>query len=869
MRRILSVAAGIGCLFLLLSRMTMAQSGCTSLYNPGAGWEIEMCATDPNVPATMDVFLDGSSYGRAAFIRIYHQSEHDPGSPQIAVIYASAFIRLKQNADPQPPIPFGSSFILGPAYWADGAYYHNPQLTRLEIDTGALPGGPLRLRAQGSNHDFDVAYELTLPEPEDELTRLHVSQRYTATVPIAIDPGRRATAEGFKLVQISSMFINEEGSCAGGHTGCHDSDAARFIGVDLARRQVAFSTLSPPSFIFSTPVPLGNTWLDALHGDDQGWQGNTPNVRIVLDALPEEHTVTPQGWITSTNDPNDDNAGLWLHDDGPASTEWKAGQSGRVSYWLLAQDDPPEPWATLGLRDGLTFLDFEGSDACVFVHNPAQGTGGSAGRIAGYQDTALQLDYDLGNADGNWAQLRCDFDPPLDLSAYDHLRFDWRGDPAAANSLEVALVNPGEGGGEHIFARGYNHLSHRPWWGQLVVPFSFLQGWAEGSSFDPGQVSAFFVSVVKDGDDEGGAGRFAVDNVNAFNVRSRTVPDSFATTEENAAAAAMAATWLAGQQQPSGLLKSWAEEANDTAHIYDQALALLVFIQEGMWDEADALASGLATAQNGDGSWYKSYDAGNGALPCIHCHKWEGDIAWAVYALSRYLALGGTDPEARAARDGAAAWLAGRIDADNGCLVIDHTEGTIDAWWALQAAGAAYRRQARGLERCLLTIYWDDEMGRFKGGMSWQQPYLDNQTWGAAFLKAVGEEEKARRALSYAWEVLLLPAQGGQLFGLAGQAGPWAVWNEGTAQYVAVGGAGAGDLRQELLAQQRADGAMPGGPDPFSGGGVWITEWHGVAPTAWLAFGLAGGPLRPSPVFWGYLPMVARSSAGGGATISW
>jgi hypothetical protein len=32
---------------------------------------------------------------------------------------------LKQNADPTPPIPFGSSFILGPAYWPDeSTYYH-------------------------------------------------------------------------------------------------------------------------------------------------------------------------------------------------------------------------------------------------------------------------------------------------------------------------------------------------------------------------------------------------------------------------------------------------------------------------------------------------------------------------------------------------------------------------------------------------------------------------------------------------------------------------------------------------------------------------------------------------------------------------
>lgn len=145
-----------------------------------------------------------------------------------------------------------------------------------------------------------------------------------------------------------------------------------------------------------------------------------------------------------------------------------------------------------------------------------------------------------------------------------------------------------------------------------------------------------------------------------------------------------------------------------------------------------------------------------------------------------------------------------------------------------------YDKEAQGIKRCLLTAYWDEEMGRFKGGKSWWQPYLDNQTWGAAFLQAIDREESARRALSYAREVLLLPAQGGQLFGFDGQGGPWSVWNEGTAQYVALGGAGANDLLLELLAQQHEDGAMPAAPHDFTGGGVWASRWHGVAPTAWL-----------------------------------
>jgi len=372
-------------------------------------------------------------------------------------------------------------------------------------------------------------------------------------------------------------------------------------------------------------------------------------------------------------------------------------------------------------------------------------------------------------------------------------------------------------------------------------------------------VSAFFVSVVKDPvDDAGGQGRLAIDNLNATDVISRTVPVTFETVTTNVTASRAAVNWLATQQQAIGLLKSWQEESVCTAHTYDQALALLVFSREKRWSEADALVEGLAQAQNGDGSWYKSYDCNDSGYTCVHCHKWEGDIAWAVYALSRYIALGGIHPQAVTARNQAAGWLKTRINPVDGCLLIDHTEGTLDAWWALQAAGPEYRNEADRIKTCLLTYYWDENMGRFKGGRNWWQPYLDNQTWGAAFLKAVGEEEKARRALSYAREVLVLPAQGGQLLGFDGQAGPWSVWNEGTGQYVAVGGEGADDFLLELLAQQRADGAMPGSPDEFSGGGVWTARWHGVAPTAWLYNALNSERFHPG-IFSLYLPLVLNT----------
>jgi hypothetical protein len=179
-----------------------------------------------------------------------------------------------------------------------------------------------------------------------------------------------------------------------------------------------------------------------------------------------------------------------------------------------------------------------------------------------------------------------------------------------------------------------------------------------------------------------------------------------------------------------------------------------------------------------------------------------------------------------------------------------------------------HAKEADQIKNCLLNNYWDEELGRFKGSWdktvpgSWKV-YLDNQTWGAAFLRAIGQNDQALRALSYARDVLREPAQGGQLFGLDGNAGPWSVWNEGMAQYIVAGGSGANDLLSELLAQQeRVDalaGSLAGGPDDFNGGAVWTTHWHGVAPTAWLYNALCGEPFQLGS------PSLCSSSMGSGS----
>lgn len=330
----------------LASSQTAQEKPDELLYEKNNGWSIWGNFSDKYIDPTMEVILDGVSYGNMVRITVYHTSENSLGAPGVAMIYASSYIKLKQNADPTPYIPFGSSFVLGPAYNGKNntseayEYYNNPQLNRLEINTSQLPDLFLIMKALGSNHGFNVTYEMIMPKPTDELTRLHVNETYKANENITINQTARQSHEGFKLVQFSSMFINEGGNCEGGYTDCHDSNAARYMGQVLMEQ--AFRNLTLPSFIFGNPTPMAQLWLDLLHTDNESWQGNTPNLRIVLDGQYDGSIFVPQGWIQEETSPKNDSVGLWIHDDGIASKNWSKGQEGQIGFWLLAQDNPPE-----------------------------------------------------------------------------------------------------------------------------------------------------------------------------------------------------------------------------------------------------------------------------------------------------------------------------------------------------------------------------------------------------------------------------------------------------------------------------------------------------------------------------------------------
>lgn len=465
----------------------------------------------------------------------------------------------------------------------------------------------------------------------------------------------------------------------------------------------------------------------------------------------------------------------------------------------------------------------------------------SLSSVEGCQGRAIRLDYDLGAVPGAWAQMRRDFDPPLDLSRVDHLRFRYRG--TTVNMLEVGLI---AADGRIFFATPRRRATAVSWCSDATWD---LRGFRNsGEPFpDFSRVAAIFISVSNNDGGSGSSGALLVDDLEGVEIRSRTRTSCPARPNASPAALQRAAAWIAARQTSSGAVKSWLEEPVDFAWLYDQGLALLVLL-DAYPDRAARLAAYLRSVQNRDGSWYAGYRYLTGAP--INDEQPVGAISWAIYGLARYALASGDRAAFDTARAGAG-WLA-RLQRSNGSLpalatAVTHapapTEANLDAWWAFRVTG--YQAEADRLLDFILGRLWDSRARRFKSDADDHQVFLDNQTWGAALLGAIGRHDDARRALNYARWTLHVSTEtpAGPICGFDG-AGPFAVWNEGTAQYVAQQGEDSQFYWDQLARQQADDGGMPGSPlaREFSGYIVWLTPWHGVAPTAWFYFAGTGGP---------------------------
>jgi len=210
------------------------------------------------------------------------------------------------------------------------------------------------------------------------------------------------------------------------------------------------------------------------------------------------------------------------------------------------------------------------------------------------------------------------------------------------------------------------------------------------------------------------------------------------------------------------------------SYIYDNALALLWFAWTGDEKRASGIAATLLASQDRDGAWgaYLPLDGDD----CYNAaYVRTGVVSWAAYALAYHAERYASKPALAGARS-ATAYLeralvsdvgketVGMIAGGRGRWIDDHnfdaaylmdsavTEHQLDAQLALARLG---RPLAGKLAAQIMGRLWLEDEGRF--ALAAHPARLDRRraldaagAWGALWLLARGERERARRSLDYA-----------------------------------------------------------------------------------------------------------------------
>lgn len=318
-------------------------------------WKIEkLPGTIPEAP--FRVRVDDVAIGRTRILTFANRLGRSNRLPQVLVISSSGYLRLKPGADPSPPLPFGQSLVLGPAIFGSSSsfpgstLFFNPQVQEVSVDTSRLHRngkGALVIEVVArdrrlpptdphTNQVMDLKWKMVLPEPSQAKTWLTVTGSYRFTEEVVPDPVRTSQLQSFRLVQVSSMFIDGDR---------HDADGFRYpsagglVSVGYVPGQAG--TLLPPA---PSPLSVGAPILDSIHGDDVGLpNGDTPSYRIRIDEAsgPLTGPLLPRAYFNSSQDLNDDNLGLWVYRRPAAAIP--ADTRGRIRLKLTATADPLPP----------------------------------------------------------------------------------------------------------------------------------------------------------------------------------------------------------------------------------------------------------------------------------------------------------------------------------------------------------------------------------------------------------------------------------------------------------------------------------------------------------------------------------------------
>jgi hypothetical protein len=266
---------------------------------PSAGRDQEQPGRDGTPPAERVVIsaTNGWKVSRLGTqLRVFFGRE--PHRPQYAVLHLdSSYFRLTCG----PPCGWGTSVVFLPVVWSGGLHQGGAVTAEVRLDEPDLV-----LDIAGAIASLTMSSEVRLSPPSASRVVARVTTEIQGQASLDALPG-----EAFKPVFLSSMHVSPD---------LWDTEAAYAEG----RRW----PLPSDGWIVEPPVTAR---VFGLQGGSSQWKPNAPTVEIGL-----SRPLLVGGWVTPSEDPNDDNVGLW------------AGTDAVLTSWSFSITAAPAPGSRTG-----------------------------------------------------------------------------------------------------------------------------------------------------------------------------------------------------------------------------------------------------------------------------------------------------------------------------------------------------------------------------------------------------------------------------------------------------------------------------------------------------------------------------------------
>jgi hypothetical protein len=227
-------------------------------------------------PTTSNLSKSWSITQTGSIVEIGYGSESD--FHQYAALHPeSSYFRMNYG----PGSGWGTSVVLLPSFWEGGFLYQGAPV----MATWKTDGKSLVFSITGIISNLSVQIQLRILPPGQDSISAEVAVYVNGDVELDARP-----SEAFKLVMLSSMHISQN---------IWDTQSA-YVDSQIFP--------APESGWIIEPPMAENRF--GLEGRSSVWKNNAPTIEIALD---EDRAIT--GWVTPSNDPNDDNVGFWAASD--------------------------------------------------------------------------------------------------------------------------------------------------------------------------------------------------------------------------------------------------------------------------------------------------------------------------------------------------------------------------------------------------------------------------------------------------------------------------------------------------------------------------------------------------------------------------